>query len=174
VGPLAGATAGLAGTLLGVALAVLLLRRAQRLRRLERGSPAQRVVGAWWEVLDGLRLAGRPAGPHLAVTEVVGHATLAAGHHAHRAARTGRPGTGGPRSSRYRLRLPAPPLDDLAGLVNMVTFTRASTTEEHARRARAQAVAYVAELRARRPWWRRLLWSVDPRPLRWERRDRER
>ncbi|MEN3305374.1 MAG: hypothetical protein V7603_1576 [Micromonosporaceae bacterium] len=158
-GPLAGAGAGLVGVLLGLVLAVVLLRRSQRVRRLERGSPAQRVVGAWREVLDGLRLAGRPAGSHLAATEVAGHALLAAGGRAHAHRRRG-----------AGARLPAPPLDDLAGLVNAVAFTREATTEEQARRAQAQAMAYVGDLRARRPWWRRLLWSVDPRPLRWGRR----
>jgi transglutaminase-like putative cysteine protease len=159
-GPLAGAGAGLAGVLLGLLLAVVLLRRAQRVERLERGSPAQRVLGAWREVLDGLRLAGRPAGAHLAATEVAGHAALAAG------------GRGGHRDGGAGL--PAPPIDDLAGLVNAVAFTRDAVTEEQAHRAGAQAVAYVGELRARRPWWRRLLWSVDPRPLRWARRQRGR
>jgi hypothetical protein len=156
-GPLAATGAGLAGVLLGLMLAVVLLRRAQRAERLERGSPAQRVVGAWREVLDGLRLAGRPAGAHLAATEVASYATLAAGDSRH-----GRPRAGA--------RLPSPPIDDLAGLVNTVAFTREGMTEEQARLARAQALAYVGDLRARRPWWRRLLWTVDPRPLRWARR----
>jgi transglutaminase-like putative cysteine protease len=159
-GPLAGAGAGLAGALLGLVLGVVLLRRAQRIRRLERGSPAERVVGAWREVLDGLRLAGRPAGAHLAATEVAGHAALAAGDRGHADRRT-------------RVRLPAPPLADLAGLVNAVAFTRQATTDEQARLARARAVAYVRELRARRRWWRRLLWSIDPRPLRWARAGRD-
>ncbi|HKT01785.1 MAG TPA: transglutaminase domain-containing protein, partial [Rugosimonospora sp.] len=151
-GPLAGAGAGLVGVLLGLVLAVLLLRRALQARRLEQGSPAQRVVGAWREVLDGLRLAGSPAGAHLSATEVLRHATRTAEH------------------SGAKSTLPAPPLTDLAGLVNMVAFTRQPATEEQARLARAQAVAYVGELRARRPWWRRLLWTIDPRPLRWARR----
>jgi hypothetical protein len=33
-----------------------------------------------------------------------------------------------------------------------------------------QAVAYVTALKASKPWWRRLLWTLDPRPLRWSRR----
>jgi hypothetical protein len=73
-------------------------------------------------------------------------------------------------SKRPATRPPAPPVNDLATLANTVAFGAAQqATEEHARRATAQALAYVGELRARRPWWRRLLWTVDPRPLRWER-----
>ncbi len=154
VGPVAGAGGGLVGALLLVFCGLLLARRAQRRHRLDRGPPGERVAGAWREVLDGLRLAGRPAAPHLAVTEVVAYAAELAENKA-------RPG---------RLRLPAPPLDDLAALANEVTFAGTAADEDDARRARAQALAYVAELRARSPWWRRLLWSLDPRPLLWYRR----
>jgi hypothetical protein len=150
-GLLAGLGGGLLVLLAAVATTLGLLRRGQRLRRLEQGSPAHRVVGAWQEVLDALRLAGRPAGAHLTVTEVATHAGTVA--------EKGR-----------RLRLAAPSIEDLAGLVNLVGFAQEQTEEDDARRARAQAIAYVDELRARRPWWRRLLWSADPRPLRWHRR----
>jgi transglutaminase-like putative cysteine protease len=151
VGPLAAAGAGLVCALLGAVLVVGLLRRAQRTRRLARGSPAERVLGAWREVLDGLWLAGRPAAAHLTVTEVAERG-VAAG----RSRRPHRAGSG----------LPPPSLSDLAALVNGVAFARQAITEEQARRAGAQAVAYTGELRARSRWWRRLLWSLDPRPLR--------
>ena len=134
---------------------VPVLRRAQRRRRLYRGDPPARIAGAWQEVLDGLRLAGAPAPVHLSVTEVAAHALRTAAPPAHV-----RPGP----------RLPVPPLDDLAGLVNVVGFAPGSPADAEARRAAAQAVAYVGELRARRPWWRRLLWTADPRPLRWSRK----
>jgi hypothetical protein len=55
-------------------------------------------------------------------------------------------------------------------LATAVTFgPPGPESDEHARRAATQAVAYVEALRAGRPWWRRLLWTVDPRPLRWAR-----
>jgi hypothetical protein len=154
-----GLLGGLGGGLLalfGAALAgVGFARRALRRRRLERGPPSTRVAGAWHEVLDGLRLAGRPAAAHLAVTEVAAHAAEAV--------------AGPRRSTGAGSGLPAPSLDDLATLANQVTFADAQVREQDARRARAQALAYVGELRARQPWWRRLLWWVDPRPLRWDR-----
>jgi hypothetical protein len=153
---LAGTAGGIGLLVLGYLLAVPLLRRAQRRRRLFVGDPSSRVAGAWREVVDALRLAGQPPPAHLSATEVAGHAVTAAGRHGH----AHRPGA---------VRLPAPRLDDLAALLNTVGFGPAGADEEDARRAAAQAVAYVGELRARRGWWRRLLWSVDPRPLRWAR-----
>jgi transglutaminase-like putative cysteine protease len=143
---------GLAILLLAALFGVALARRAQRDRRLDRGPPRQRVAGAWREVLDALRLAGHPVPAHLAVTEVAAHgeAVLAG------------------REPRSQLRLAAPSLTELATLANEVTFAAVEPDEDDARRARAQAVAYVAELAARQPWWRRLLAAVDPRPLRWD------
>jgi len=159
--PLLVATAGsLGGVLLlglaGFAIAVPLLRAAQRRRRVDRGAAADRVTGAWLEVTDALRLAGRPAGPHLTATEVARHAAVAAGPH--RA------------STKPRVRLAAPTVRDLAELVNTTAFGLDAPAESDAQRARTQALAYVGELRARRPWWRRLLWTVHPGPLRWHRR----
>jgi hypothetical protein len=132
---------------------VVLLRRSQRRRRLYEGDPPGRVVGAWLEVLDALRLAGRPAPHHLAATEVAAHAARVADRP---------PG----------IRPAAPGLDELAGLVNVVTFAPGGASAGQADQAVAQAAAYVEELRARRPWWRRLLWSADPRPMWWARRRR--
>jgi hypothetical protein len=142
--------------LLGFGTAVPLLRRGLRRRRLDRGAPDERVAGAWLEVADALRLARRAAPPHLAATEVAAHAGTAAGlpRWAHR---------------KGRVRLPAPPLDELAGIVNDSVFGPEPASEEAAGRARAQAVAYIDELRSRRPWWHRLLWTLHPGPLRWRR-----
>jgi transglutaminase-like putative cysteine protease len=137
----------------GAALVVLAMRRSLRRRRLEHGPPAERIAGAWLEVNDALRLAGRPAGAHLDATEVAAHATVAA---------EGRRAT--------RIRSAAPPLVDLAQAVNVATFAPFATDEAQAERAGAQAVAYANELRARRSWWRRVLWSLHPGPLRWHRR----
>jgi transglutaminase-like putative cysteine protease len=148
--------AATAGLFLVVALCmalVVLLRRSQRRRRLYEGDPPGRVVGAWLEVLDALRLAGRPAPHHLAATEVAAHAARVADRP---------PG----------IRPAAPGLDELAGLVNVVTFAPGGASAGQADQAVAQAAAYVEELRARRPWWRRLLWSADPRPMWWARRRR--
>jgi transglutaminase-like putative cysteine protease len=155
-GPVAAAVAVL--VLAGYLAGVPLLRRARRRRRLYTGPPANRVAGAWLEVLEALRLAGRPAPAYLTASEVAGRAAAAgAGHrHTRRALRAARP--------------PLPALDDLAGLVNAVTFGPDGAVEDDARRAAGQALAYVGELRARRSWWRRLLWSADPRPLGWGRR----
>jgi hypothetical protein len=139
-------------------VAVLVLRRAHRRRRLSTGDPPRRITGAWLEVLDALRLAGRPAPAHLSAAEVAGHAAAAAGPPVRG---PDRPGT---------VRPPAPDRGELAGLVNVATFAPDAPGEDDARRATGQAVAYVDDLRARRPWWRRLLWSTDPRPLRWARR----
>ncbi len=149
-----GAGAALVVLLFGVPVALLLARAGVRRRRLDRGTPGQRVTGAWQEILDGLRLAGRPAGGHLAATEVSAHAARVA------AVPVG-----------AKVRPAAPDLADLAELVNVLTFAGdRMTTEDQAHTAGKRARAYVDRLRANRPWWRRLLWSVDPRPLRWARR----
>jgi transglutaminase-like putative cysteine protease len=153
--PVVGASAGglVLLVLVGSLVAVLGARRALRRRRLDEGSPAQRVAGAWLEVSDALRLAGQGSPHHLTAAEVAAFAGEAAAP----------PG-------RKHVRLPAPALDDLAGLVNAAEFGADRLAEEDARRARASATAYVGELRSRRSWWRRLIWSVHPGPLRWHRR----
>ena len=143
--------------LLVFTVTVPLLRRAQRRRRLYSGQPPDRVTGAWYEVLDTLRLAGSPAPAHLSAHEVAVHAAQAAEQ------RPAARGSGG-------LRPPAPSLDDLALLVNVASFAPHAPVEHDAERATTQAVAYIDDLRARRSRWRRLLWTLDPRPLRWTRR----
>ncbi|MEU6073635.1 transglutaminaseTgpA domain-containing protein [Micromonospora sp. NPDC047074] len=60
-------------------------------------------------------------------------------------------------------------LVELAGLLNQVAFAPGTATEEQAARAVTTAGDYAAALRAARPWWRRVLWSVHPGPLRWPR-----
>jgi transglutaminase-like putative cysteine protease len=150
---------GIGGGVLMLALATALvlafLRAALRRRRLDQGSPPDKVIGAWDEVLDTLLLAGQPPPPHLAASGVADHAA--------RVATTERAGR---HSSRPRP--PVPPLDELAERVNTVGFGTPSSTmdEMAAHSARVVALDYARAIRARRPWWRRLLWSVDPRPLR--------
>jgi hypothetical protein len=107
------------------------------------------VIGAWHEVLDGLRLAGRAAPPQLAVTEVARHAQSAA--------------TGPEEGPRVTVA----GVDELAVLVNRAAFADGAVDEADAHRAVAQAIRYVGELRSHGPWWRRLAWSLDPRPLGW-------
>ncbi|BCL12618.1 hypothetical protein GCM10017556_03570 [Micromonospora sagamiensis] len=60
-------------------------------------------------------------------------------------------------------------VEELAALVNQVTFAPDGTDDGAATRAGRIATDYVRELRAAQPRWRRLLWSVHPGPLRWRR-----
>jgi transglutaminase-like putative cysteine protease len=155
VGVVAGGVGGGILVALMVFLAAVVLLRYLRTRgRLGRSGPPQRVLGAWDEVLDALQLAGAPPPAHLAVEEVAAYAAeVAEGMPARRHARRPRPA--------------APPLDDLAAKVNAVGFGFSAGTDAiAAHTATVQAVEYARALRARRSWWRRLLWVVDPRPLR--------
>lgn len=157
VGVVAGATGGgLLGLLVLALLVVILLRALQTRGRLRSGSPPKQVMGAWDEVLDALTLAGHPAPRSLAVAEVAGHAAqVVADAPSRRHARKPRPA--------------APPLDELARKVNTVAFaggTAPPPDDLAGMGARAQAIEYSRALYARRPWWRRLLWRIDPRPLR--------
>ncbi|MFI5908952.1 DUF3488 and transglutaminase-like domain-containing protein [Dactylosporangium sp. NPDC051541] len=138
-----------------VAIPLLVARR--RRQRFSTGPPSVRIDAAWNEVLVGLRQAGRPAPAHLTAGEIARYAASAAEPRAHAPGRALRPSV--------------PPVDELATLVNAVAFAGAGGAgEPQAVRATTQATAYVDDLRARRPWWRRLLWTFDPRPLRWHRR----
>ncbi|HET6531834.1 MAG TPA: DUF3488 and transglutaminase-like domain-containing protein, partial [Actinoplanes sp.] len=65
---------------------------------------------------------------------------------------------------------PLPPLDALVRGINTTAFAPAAASEDEAARAGAQVTAYADALRSRRPWWRRVWWSVHPGPLRWHRR----
>ncbi|MGN9775913.1 transglutaminaseTgpA domain-containing protein [Micromonospora sp. H33] len=157
---LAGGGAG--GTLLLVAallLTLLWLRRSLSRNRLHRGDPGERVAGAWREVTDALRLAGHPVSGDLAATEVAARAReiLTDAETARSAPSTAdrEPG-GAPAQAGVR---------ELAGLLNQAAFAPGTVAEEQSARAVTGAQAYVAALRAARPWWRRLLWSVHPGPL---------
>lgn len=141
-------------TLLAFILIVLIGRSKLRRRRLDTGTPADRVEGAWLEVADALRLAGRPAPEHLTAAEVSAHAATAA-------ARI---------RGKHTVRLAAPPIDELAGVVNESTFARDDAASQQAEIARARALTYIGELKARRSWFRRLIWTLHPGPLRWRRR----
>jgi len=152
-GPSAPVLAGFGlGTLIllaaSAAITILLLRRALRRRRLSEGPPEARVVGAWLEVMDALRLARHPAAAHLSASEVAAHARQV---------------------NVPSIRPAVPPIDELAGLLNHLTFGAATVDEDQARAAVAQARAYTEKLRDGQPWWRRLWWSLHLGPLRWHR-----
>ncbi|MFG2050405.1 DUF3488 and transglutaminase-like domain-containing protein [Micromonospora sp. NPDC048935] len=147
-----GGSGGLLLVVGALLLTLLALRRSLTRARLGQGDPGQRIAGAWREVTDALRLAGRPVGDDLAATEVAGHAREALTE-----ARAGAVDDG-------------PSVDELAALLNQVGFAPGAATAEQAARAAEVATGYVAILRSARPWWRRLLWSVHPTPLRRARR----
>lgn len=151
----------------GLAVLVVMLRRTQRRRRLADGPPPDRIAGAWREVTDALRLAGRSAPPHLAATEVAAHAAGAPPPPPDPTAGPGPAPAAPPPGG--RVRPPLPPLDELADLVNRAAFAPEAATDDDARRAADHAVAYTSTLRAQRSWWRRLVWSLHPGPLRWRR-----
>ncbi|WP_033340690.1 transglutaminase family protein [Catenuloplanes japonicus] len=167
-GPGAGRTralvaGGVSGTLLltlsGLVIALLIMRRGLSRRRLRAIDPRERVTGAWLEVGDALRLAGRPASPDLTATEFAGHAAETASE---ASAQVKKPS----------LRAAAPSLDELAALMNQDSFAPRAVDDLQASRAGTTAAAYVTALRARRSWWRRALWSLHPGPLRWARKRR--
>jgi transglutaminase-like putative cysteine protease len=154
-GLIAGGVGGSVVLLIVLLLGTIALLRTLRWRsRLSRGSPPERVLGAWSVVLDALVLAGSPPPSHLAAAEVADHAAAVAE-------------TVPTRRHARRLRPAAPALTDLADKVNAVGFAGglAGPDEMAAFGARAQAIEYERALRKARPWWRRVLWRVDPRPL---------
>lgn len=159
-GPGGGAIAGSVGGGLAAALllagAGLLLLRLLLRRSRARAAPPGRVLGAWAEVNDALVLAGAAPAPHLTVAEV-----------AEQAVRVAKRSPGAKHAKRSLP--PIPSLSGLAAEVNAVGFAGATVheiDEQAAADAWASAVAYTRALRARRPWWRRVLWRIDPRPLR--------
>ncbi|MEU5902847.1 transglutaminaseTgpA domain-containing protein [Micromonospora sp. NPDC047467] len=145
----AGGSGGLLLVVGALLLTLLAMRRSLTRARLGRGDPGERIAGAWREVTDALRLAGRPVGDDLAATEVADQARQALLDARSRQSDGSVPG-----------------VDDLAALLNQVAFAPDAATAAQADRAGAVATTYVDGLRAARPWWRRLLWSIHPGPLR--------
>ncbi|MEU8112200.1 transglutaminaseTgpA domain-containing protein [Micromonospora sp. NPDC048947] len=174
----AGGSGGLLLVVGALLLTLLAMRRSLTRSRLVRGDPGQRIAGAWREVTDALRLAGRPVGDDLAATEIAGHArrTLAdaragtTGHEPTGRDTTADPDAVAPTGGTAGADASGPVVDELAALLNQVGFAPAAATPDQAARAAEVATAYVATLRSARPWWRRLLWSVHPTPLRRARR----
>ena len=155
-----GASGSVLLVLIAAALTVVLMRRNQRRRRLAAAAAGERIVGAWHEFTDALRLAGRPVPQHLAATEA---AEFAATVPPARRLRRATP------VEQERPPEPLPPLDGLVAGVNATGFAPDAVDDEQAERAATQAVAYADELRRRRSWWRRAWWSIHPGPLRWHR-----
>ncbi|WP_406071265.1 transglutaminaseTgpA domain-containing protein [Micromonospora sp. NBC_01638] len=176
----AGGSGGLLLLVGALLLTLVAMRRSLTRARLVRGDPGQRIIGAWREVTDALRLAGRLVGDDLAATEVAGQARQAL-LDARIKRSGGRPGDPDAAASGDHREVPggvalvpggtgqAPGgvgVDDLAALLNQVAFAPGTATAAQADRAGAVATTYVEGLRAARPWWRRLLWSIHPGPLR--------
>lgn len=104
-------------------LTLLTMRRSLTRSRLVRGDPGQRIAGAWREVTDALRLAGKPVRDDLAATEVAGHARQALADV--RLGRSGGDVVGGPTSGTARAEASTPTVDELATLLNQVGFAPA-------------------------------------------------
>nr|WP_233515424.1 transglutaminase domain-containing protein [Marinitenerispora sediminis] len=146
-GVLAAAVAGVVLGLAGLALVgVPALRRLRTHRRLAAPDPGDRVLGAWRELRDGVRLAGAPVPVSSTAAETVALAVDLL------------PPTAG---SGHRLR-------ELAHAVNIVGFAATGwLTADAAARIVADTRGYLAELRAGQRRLRRLTWWLDPRPLFW-------
>ncbi|WP_442931011.1 transglutaminaseTgpA domain-containing protein [Micromonospora sp. NBC_00389] len=165
----AGGSGGLLLLVGALLLTLLAMRRALTRARLGRGDPGQRIAGAWREVTDALRLAGRPVGDDLAATEVAGQARQALADARTERAGGGRTGDGPPTPDDTATRTGATEsggVDELADLLNRVAFAPGAATPDQAARAAEVSIAYVSSLRSARPWWRRVIWSTHPAPLR--------
>lgn len=135
-----------AGAVLLAVLAIPVARLARRARRLGSGQPPDRVLGAWREARDDLRLGGHPPPPGLTVSEIVALADGALPG-------DGRGGAG---------------LDELGRAVNGVGFGGGDGIDDATADGAAAAVRrHQRALRAGRSRFKRPLWWFDPRPLLW-------
>lgn len=111
-----------------VPLALKARRRLRQRRRLERGTPAERVAGAWAEVIGAAARAGVRVGPHATAEEAAARlAALEAG------------------------------VDGLPALVNQAAFAPGSVDEDDARAATRIALRFERLTRASVARWRRFL-----------------
>ncbi|WP_067604197.1 transglutaminase-like domain-containing protein [Nocardiopsis listeri] len=141
----------MSGCLLTLFLSIPLGRMVRTRIRLGSGPPNVRVLGAWRELLDGLRQASVPLSPGSTVS-----ATVAA-------ARDRVPGSDH-----------APGLDRLAHAVNSVGFGAGRDVDDAVAHGAATTVrTHLRSLRATRPRIKRLTWWFDPRPLLWRDRGHE-
>ncbi|MBV2365742.1 transglutaminase family protein [Streptomonospora nanhaiensis] len=144
-----------AGVVAALVLAALLsgaVRGTRRGLRLGARDPRRRLAGAWWELRDGLRLAGAPPRPSDTVTDVLDRSDHLL------------PPEGGGRRDWT-----------LGRTLNAMAFVpaeerAAGLDADSAERAAEEVRAYTAALRRRLPRVRRVLWWLDPRPLFWRRR----
>lgn len=103
-------------------------RLLRRRRRLWRGAPAERVAGAWAEVLGAAARAGVKVGPHATAEEAAGRvSSLDAG------------------------------VEGLPSLVNRAAFAPGSVDEADADAAVRIAIGYARNIRGRVKRWRRFL-----------------
>ncbi len=126
-------------------LLVPVLRLLRRARRLGSGPPAARVLGAWRELRDGLRLgrAHRPAGATVTETVATARALVPSG-------------------------TTVSGLDRLANAVNGAGFGAGAGIDDGVAAEAADTVrAHQRALRRGRPRFGRLTWWFDPRPLFW-------
>ncbi|GAA1771134.1 transglutaminase-like domain-containing protein [Streptomonospora arabica] len=135
-------------------LAVPVLRLARTRRRLGGGTAEARVLGAWQELGDTLRMCRAAPPPGNTATDT---AALARGLL--------------PEGARARAQ---PDLDRLAAAVNSVSFgasaAGAGIDAAAANRVAGGARPHLRALRASRGRGRRLTWWLDPRPLFWRNR----
>jgi transglutaminase-like putative cysteine protease len=124
---------------------VPVLRVRRRRARLDHTDPTARVLGAWSELRDGLRMVGRGPAGALVVAEV---ASLTAE-------------TVGVRSR--------PQAELVAGAVNAVGFGGAVPGEPEARQVVVAVRDLLGEIFRQAGWVRRWTWWLDPRPLWWRR-----
>jgi len=124
--------------------AVPVLRVRRRGARLGNPNPAARVLGAWSELRDGLRMVGRDPSGALVVSEVASLSAAAAA---------------GPRS-REQAEL-------VATAVNDVGFGGARPGDPQAERTVAAVRDLLREIFHRSGPVRRGTWWLDPRPLWW-------
>ncbi|GAB3456647.1 hypothetical protein GCM10027570_38530 [Streptomonospora sediminis] len=131
--------------------AVPVLRLARSRRRLRSGTAEARILGAWRELRDGLRLCRAALPPGHTVTDTAELARNLLPADARAAA--------------------APDLDRLVFAVNSVSFGAAAAGADidagAADRVTAGARRHLRALRASRGRRRRLTWWLDPRPLFW-------
>ena len=136
--------AALAAVLILAVAAVPVLRVRRRGTRLGDPNPAARVLGAWSELRDGLRMIGRVPSGALVVSEVASLSAAAAV---------------GPRS-REQAEL-------VAAAVNDVGFGGARPGDPQAERTVAAVRDLLREILHRSGPVRRWTWWLDPRPLWW-------
>ncbi|GAB3146762.1 hypothetical protein GCM10027290_29020 [Micromonospora sonneratiae] len=138
-----GGLAAVPAVLLALVVAVVVLRLRRSAVRLRRRDPAGRVLGAWAELRDGLRLTGRTPDDALVVAEVAGLAADA---------------VGAPVAERVR---------SVAALVNGIAYGGVEPDRDAAERVAVDVRACLRALRRGAGRSRRWTWWADPRPLWW-------